>query len=799
MTIVYLLLAGTIGFACGLLLLVRRASVGRHTGERVRVAARSQRALWIAAAAAAAAAIVAPAAPTGWVPLDAVIKAAGAAGLVLVASEVSPILILVVAALALLAAMGSSIQPVAAAASGLVIASLFTRRREPVVLGLSVALLVQVALRLDQPTVSGATAAAAALILLPLSVAGLVRLSPPYRPWAKRIALGAGAVVVVAGTLGTLSALLARRSLQRGVDLLTIGGAFSGSGTDLAARSNQFHAAAASFAQARSSLDSVWARPAEMVPLLSQQVRALRTAASTGEHLSNTATLAAGNIRAADIHIQGGQLPVAKITALEPTLTASAQSLAAAVAAVRASQSPWLLPPLADRLSRELARLQSTSATVQRAAEAIPKLPDLLGENGPRRYFLAIQTPSESRAAGGLLGGWGEITADGGHLRLTKFGHLNDLNVATPAASRHLVAPPDYVARYGHFLPEQDWSNINLSPDFPSDAAAIEGLYPQSGGQPIDGVIAIDPAGLAALLRVIGPVSVPAWPVPITADNAQQVLLYQQYAQAQPGNAAEVNRLDFLAALAQGTWERLTTGFSGSPQDLLTALGSAATGKHLMLAATRPSEEAVFKSLHVDGSMEPVQGDFLGVVTQNAGGDKLDWFLHRQVDYQVQFDPATGKLSAELTLTLRNDAPSSGPSPFFTSSGLDPPLPRGDNKLYLSLYTPWTVTSSTLEGKSVSLDSQTELGRRVYSGGLVVPAGQSLTLRVDLAGKLPGPQYRLVVFKQPTVNPDQVRTSVAVPWGWRLDTTGLAASKAQFPLTTDRILSIDLSRRRWIW
>ena len=44
-------------------------------------------------------------------------------------------------------------------------------------------------------------------------------------------------------------------------------------------------------------------------------------------------------------------------------------------------------------------------------------------------------------------------------------------------------------------------------------------------------MVTIDPYGVAGLLELTGPVTVPDWPEPLTADNAAQVLLFEQYDQ----------------------------------------------------------------------------------------------------------------------------------------------------------------------------------------------------------------------------------------------------------------------------
>ena len=63
--------------------------------------------------------------------------------------------------------------------------------------------------------------------------------------------------------------------------------------------------------------------------------------------------------------------------------------------------------------------------------------------------------------------------------------------------------PPDLVARYSRFDVANTWRNLTMTPDFPSLAVAANELYQQSGGQPINGVISVDPAGLAALMGLL--------------------------------------------------------------------------------------------------------------------------------------------------------------------------------------------------------------------------------------------------------------------------------------------------------
>jgi hypothetical protein len=418
----------------------------------------------------------------------------------------------------------------------------------------------------------------------------------------------------------------------------------------------------------------------------------------------------------------------------------------------------------------------------------------MLGSDRPRRYFVALQTPSELRGSGGFIGNFGEISADRGRVKLERLGRTADLNAGGNPMQRRLVAPADYLARYTRFDPAMTWQNITMSPDFPSVAQAITNLYPQSGGRPVDGVIAVDPIGLAGLLKAVGPVQVKEWPVPITADNAAQILLFDQYVRLQ-GDA----RVDFLARVTDAVWQRLTTTTPGVVE-LAQALSPVMAEKHIQLASTDPGEEQTLARLGVSGAMEPVQGDFLAVVSQNASGNKIDWFLRRAVDYRVRFDPGTGEVRSKLRITLRNGAPGGGLPDYIIGSSTVPPLPKGANKVYLSVYSPLGASAATLDGRPLQLESQLELNRRVYSAYVVIPAGGTSTIELDLKGRVEqtgsGAGYHLDLHRQPFLAPDTVTTSLELAPGWRVDRRPGAGKDGseRLELVADRRMRVDVSR-----
>lgn len=495
------------------------------------------------AAASAAGAMLTRASPSGVVVADCLGRAALGAGVVLLASTARPRGLLVSSVIAVVVSRGTSWQLLAVAITGLMVGGVLAPRRPRLVVALAGGALLQVVLHLQWPYRPGATAVVAALVLAPTAISGAADLHPVARRRLARTAAAGGLLGIFAFLALAVAAVEVRGSLEEGSSLLARGAQGLGAATPGDLDSRHLAASARAFGHARGILGNWLLRPVAVVPIVAQHWRAIHAAAITGDELARAGLQAARAPELGSIALEDGQVPLDRLAALGPPVTDLAARLGAGAARLRAAQSPWLVPALDRRLRREGARVARAERPAAAAAQAIPELPEILGAHEPRRYFLAVQTPAEERATGGFIGNFGEIGADRGRLSLTRFGRIQELIASAP---RTLVGPPDYVARYARFHSPPDWRNVNVSPDFPTVAQVIAGLYPQSGGDAIDGVIAIDPAGLANLLEALGPVSVPAWPEALTADNAARILLRDQYERFETPE-----RVDFLGAVAQ--------------------------------------------------------------------------------------------------------------------------------------------------------------------------------------------------------------------------------------------------------
>lgn len=624
----------------------------------------------------------------------------------------------------------------------------------------------------------GSSALAVALAVTPLLVSGYRFAAHRTRRRTRRALLGAGVALVVIGGAFALAAARARPAAERGVDLLQQGVDAARRGDDDLATARLAEAADA-FGEADRHLGSWYAAPARALPVLGHNARAAGTMASAAAAVSRDGTDAALEADIDSLTVQGGRLDLDRVRALSGPLGDVAGVLSTAAADLDGVEDGWLVAPVADELDRVRDEVADIRPDVDLAADATRIVPAIFGGDGGSRWLVAFVTPVEARGRTGLVGNFAELTAVDGDVDMTRFGRASELEAGgTPGPDRTLSGPDDYLDRWGRFDPAGTWRNVTMSPHFPSVGQVMTELYPQSGGQPVDGVIAVDPVGLAALMHFTGPIAVPGIDEPLTADTAAGFLLRDQYLAF--GDKAE--RIDTLETLARATFERLTTGDLPAPERIGEVLGPVVEAGHIQAYGAEADHQALFGDIGLDGSLPPVTGDSFGVVANNAVGNKVDLFLQRDIVYDARWDPDTGELAATATVTLTNRAPSDGLPRIVIGSPL--PVanrpPPGTNRTHLSIYSPWTLDGARLDGEPVALERQREQDRYTYS--LIVdvpPDGGTRTVELDLAGALaPGADYTLDVSTQPLVTPDQ--------WSLAVDVAGDRDIAVDGPLSVDR-------------
>jgi hypothetical protein len=728
---------------------------------------------------------LAPGQPTGLRPFDVLLRVVVGAGVVLLAARARRWAWLTGAAAVTITAAGSLWALPGAAALGLAAGAALTGKRGRVVGALVGALVVQSALRLPAGPPPGVTAGVAAGALGVLLLSGLRR--SQHRALILGVAGGVAAVATVAGALAAHAVLAARPAAERGL-ASALAAVTAGEKGDTAGAGADLRSAEADLVSAHARVAAWWAQPARLVPGVAQNLRAVRSLTALGAEVVRPAVALA---QASDIHhlLAGGQVDLGALARLAGPVDAGVASLRTAVPALPRLRSPWLAPALSGRLGSLEAQATRLADQESRLSGAVHARPELLGAGGPRRYLLIVQDTAEGRGSGGLITDWGILSADRGRLHLDQLQYIGDQPGGPGAHPTYRVTGPyaHWAAEEG-FHPEYWPQDSTFAPDFPTVARGLEQLFPQLGSPPVDGVVSVDPAALADILAVTGPVTVAGWPVPISAANAGSVFLHDQYVVLGADNSA---RHAFNVAAGRAIFARLTSVDLDRPRGLVTALAPAVADRDLLLYSNRPAGQSLFRSMGATGAFGPLSGDWLKVVTDNAGESKIDYYLRRSESYSVAYDPASGSVQATLTVRLFNGAPAAG-QPSYVIGGPTNYASHGTSLLYVSVYSPLAFTSGTVDGAAMALSPDRELGRNVYGRFVMVPAGHTATLVYHLSGAVPGGSvYRLDLGKQATVAPDQVAVAVKASGpGWR--TGGLVPTRR----TTAGPLSISVSFHR---
>lgn len=704
------------------------------------------------------AAMFAPAALTGVGPIDVVERALLAGGVSYIGAHGRRWAWIAAAAAVCVPARGTSLV-IAVAALAILTAAAWPKRRSRVWGAIGLGTMVNAVLWYPP----GTNAAGILLAIVALSlvvVSGIKYLRPTKRKVAKATLVTMGVLAVLAGVLAVVAMVLAYGQVRTGSNAARDALESARNGDAPAAKANLADASD-SFAVASKRITGPLTIPARFVPGLSQQVQAVVTTVDQGSTISNTAD---DLVATADYdHLQyDGRLDLAQVKALAGPTARADGSLRDAGAELGTLQQSWLLPPLRERIEQFSGDIDDARKDTTLASQLLKVTPGLFGADGERRYLVIFMTPAELRGAGGFIGSYAVLVADDGDVEMEKSGRIADLISLPKLDHRTLEGPADYIRRYGRFHPQNFVQDATFSAHFPSSAAVLSNIYTKVKGSQIDGVIAVDPTGLAALLKLTGPVAVKGLDQPLTADNAVEVLTRTQYLDVPD----EAQRGEILTEATRVTFEKLISSSLPAPRTLADTLSPASRAGHLRMWSPRAAEQRVFEHLGAAGVLAVPQGsDGLSVVQQNSGNNKLDAYLHRSITYLPKIDADTGKLTAELRIELHNDVPSLKLPPAIVNNSRG--VPVGTNLAWLTIYTPNVVTSATIDGKAVKLGPSTEQKLNAWDTPLLqIPAGGKVVVVLKMAGGVDLRHgYRLTILPQPVANPDRFTAELAIANG----------------------------------
>lgn len=416
-----------------------------------------------------------------------------------------------------------------------------------------------------------------------------------------------------------------------------------------------------------------------------------------------------------------------------------------------------LLGPLGSARRDMKSRLGEIVSRIDELDGAMVLTLDIVGANGPRRYLILTQNPDEVRPTGGYIGTYGLLAAADGHLKLLQYGAGGVWARAHPQASIPPTRAP-FVFQYATPPQEQTISNVNVTPDFPAAAELAASMWRRGGEQPINGVLSLEPSVLARLIKVLGPVRVPAYHETVTATDVQQRIDYYTHGAPAKGKT-DAQRKDFIAELAHAVLARMLTLHGDQWLEAATGLREGLKHREAMIWSADPHVQSAIARLGWDGSLPATTGDFYAdaeweYAAKNGSG------LLRTFAHTVTLRP-DGSGSATTLMTLRDtyDAKHFG------------------NLDSLSYLTPYGPVGGTLDRTASDPPLQIEPNLSGHPTAGWIRAAQPLDstqLRVtwdapDLLVRTGAHTwtYRLTWLPQPGHNGDVLDLQITLPKGWR--------------------------------
>jgi hypothetical protein len=400
-------------------------------------------------------------------------------------------------------------------------------------------------------------------------------------------------------------------------------------------------------------------RVAQFVPVLSaQRSGLLRLVNDSGTALmAGHDLIAQADSLVAQGKVTGAQIPVLALATFETDL----RRAGGAIAGLNHGGG-GLLGPLGKARRQFNTLAASTGTRLLNDADAVKVGQGLLGAGTPRHYFMGLENDAEMRDQGAILS-YALLTIDKGHVVVTQHGGLftpiqvPGKGVTVPLALNGPAPTPipaGTAAVFGSTNPTAVWPSVNATADFGFTGKAIQDMYHEATGQNVDGVLALDVPALAALLSVVGPVTVPDINQVITADNAGTVILHDLYDTFPPGQ--QLVRKELLSEVVTEVVNRLSAG-SFDPLPLAQQLATAAAGGHMRVWSANPQEEPTLERVGLGGGPGVIRPDrTFHLAVENRNATKVDYYVRTAATQHVRIT-GNGTAIVKTTVIIHNGSP----------------------------------------------------------------------------------------------------------------------------------------------
>ncbi len=379
----------------------------------------------------------------------------------------------------------------------------------------------------------------------------------------------------------------------------------------------------------------------------------------------------------------------------------------------------------------------------------------LLGKDSPRKYFLLFQNDAELRPSGGFWTAYGILKVDNG--KVTPL--ISDDIYSLDNKFKSTIPAPRPIRDYHINVPYWYLRDMNISPDFPTNAKTFLENYKKISSETFDAIIAIDTSVLVDLVDVLGRIGVPGYGNFSSEPDKRcygcpQIIYELEYIAGKPRSYIVDDRKGFLAPLMHS----ILSNAMGAPKEKITPLAQAffknIHNKHIIFYFLDEKLQQAGNLANITASIQKTDAntDYLHLNDSNMASAKTNLFLEQTIKHQII--SKDGQVSHQVTVTYTNPYKASNCNLEKGDLCLNAPKYRD----WFRFYTPVGSTLTKMTGSEIQPLEYQELEKQVFEGfyGDKYPlyAQSSNKVSIQYTSSVPASKdYQILLQKQAGTKP----------------------------------------------
>lgn len=442
--------------------------------------------------------------------------------------------------------------------------------------------------------------------------------------------------------------------------------------------------------------------------------------------------------------------------------------------------APWRYPNFlpgkpGDKIDRAKILVDQMESFIVDFRPLVQVLPEIMGQNGERKYLILFQNDKELRPTGGFITAYAIFRVNKGVIASEG---SEDIYRLDDTLLKKIPAP-EIIKKYLPGVSILNLRDSNLSPDFKKSMETFKELFDSTtANKKVDGIFALDTHFVLSLLEVLGPID--AYGTKFTKDiieicNCPQIIYELERYADEPKAYERGSRKDIIGVLMQQMMDKAFKAPKSSWPKLVETGINNLREKHLLLYfLDQPNQEAVEK-INFAGRLYNYDGDYLHINEANYAGAKSNLYVQEKVKQVIKKDKEgiAKKVTIEYKYPRRMDNCS-----LERKGGL---CLAGIYRDFIRIYVPKGSKLVKSTGTNVAITASEDLEKTVFEGFFELrPEG---TAKVELEYTVPlklGKEYKLLIQKQPGTE------------GHTYEIDALGHKQRPFPLTTDKELIVKL-------